>query len=490
MIFSVIKNIEPPNRSRGVDCSTTDENIFEELHIKNNMTSGILPGRPENLTPEQEEKLKEFWHVILQISGVLGGSSPASEKGQSVAKSDVASSKKPRKKRISLFRKSKDEDGEATPLPNVNETDDKFGQMKVFNEAMANMTPEDLRKTFWSMVKHDNPDALLLRFLRARRWDIEKALVMMVSAMRWRLTEVHVDDDIVFNGELKALEQISGTDAAEKKLAQDFLDQIRMGKTFLHGTDKNGRPLCIVRVRYHKTGEQSEESLERFTVYVIETARMLLAPPVDTASVLFDMTGFSMANMDYVPVKFMIKCFEANYPECLGVVLVHKAPWVFQGIWKIIRGWLDPVVASKVVFTNTVEEMEEHISRSQIIKELGGDEDWEYKYIEPVLGENDKMKDTETRNKLLQEREKIVKKFEQVTLEWLHAKGPDSSDINSRRQDIAGSLRTDYWNLDPYVRAKSFYDRTNVINPGGEIQFYPPKSVTAESKNPEAVVQT
>ena len=34
---------------------------------------------------------------------------------------------------------------------------------------------------------------------------------------------------------------------------------------------------------------------------------------------------------DYAPVKFMIKCFEANYPECLGAVLVHKAPWVFQG---------------------------------------------------------------------------------------------------------------------------------------------------------------
>lgn len=56
------------------------------------------------------------------------------------------------------------------------------------------------------------------------------------------------------------------------------------------------------------------------------------------------MTGFSIANMvrgpfladcadhqDYGPVKFMIKCFEANYPESLGAVLVHKAPWVFQG---------------------------------------------------------------------------------------------------------------------------------------------------------------
>jgi hypothetical protein len=53
---------------------------------------------------------------------------------------------------------------------------------------------------------------------------------------------------------------------------------------------------------------------------------------MQTQCIVFDMTGFSMANMDYTPVKFMIKCFEANYPESLGAVLVHKAPWLFQGM--------------------------------------------------------------------------------------------------------------------------------------------------------------
>lgn len=43
------------------------------------------------------------------------------------------------------------------------------------------------------------------------------------------------------------------------------------------------------------------------------------------------MSNFTLANMDYTPVKFIIKCFEANYPESLGAVLVYKAPWVFQG---------------------------------------------------------------------------------------------------------------------------------------------------------------
>ena len=32
----------------------------------------------------------------------------------------------------------------------------------------------------------------------------------------------------------------------------------------------------------------------------------------------------------------MIKCFEANYPECLGAVLVHKSPWLFQGMFGVL----------------------------------------------------------------------------------------------------------------------------------------------------------
>jgi len=63
----------------------------------------------------------------------------------------------------------------------------------------------------------------------------------------------------------------------------DFMTQLRMGKSFLHGWDKAGRPICHVRVKLHKAGEQSEESLERYTVYIMETARLMLSSQVDTA---------------------------------------------------------------------------------------------------------------------------------------------------------------------------------------------------------------
>ncbi|TGO43242.1 hypothetical protein BHYA_0002g00470 [Botrytis hyacinthi] len=458
----------------------------QEYYEYYKMTGETLPGRPGTLTAHEEEKLREFWVATLQVFGVLdpqadtNGTSGDSEVSNGVAKSDTSAPEKPKKKRFSaLRRKNKDEDAASTKstsaasrISNASDADDKYGQTKEFHDALASLPPASIRAAFWSMVKYDHPDALLLRFLRARKWDVDKALVMMISTMRWRASDMHVDDDIMKNGELAAVEDEKSTNAEKKRHAEGFLMQMRSGKSFLHGVDKAGRPMCFVRARLHKQGEQSEESLERYTVFIIESARMLLEPPVDTACVVFDMTGFSLANMDYGPVKFMIKCFEANYPESLGVVLVHRAPWVFQGIWKIIRGWLDPVVASKVQFTNNVEEMSEFVPRSQILAELGGDENWEYKFVEPVPGENDLLKDTATRDKLLKERENIVDAYEKATLEWINSEGK-TPEIKTRRTALAKELRDDYWKLDPYVRAKSLYDRTGVINPGGKLDFYP-----------------
>lgn len=250
--------------------------------------------------------MREMWAMTLKVFGVEslaeetnGSGAPATAPASEAPSEKEGKKEKEKKKsRLNVFRRNKGEkgadtesitSGASTPSDisslSISAEHDKYGQTAEFKAAVANTPPEELRRAFWSMVKHDHPDALLLRFLRARKWDVEKALVMMVSTMHWRLEEQHVDDDIVKNGELAAL-NTKGDDAKAKKNADDFLTQLRLGKSYLHGLDNEGRPMCFVRVRLHKAGEQSEESLERFTVYTIETARMLLRNPIDTAASL------------------------------------------------------------------------------------------------------------------------------------------------------------------------------------------------------------
>lgn len=44
--------------------------------------------------------------------------------------------------------------------------------------------------------------------------------------------------------------------------------------------------------------------------------------------------------------------------------------------------------------------------------------------------------------------------------------------LQSKRTELAQQLRTGYWQLDPYLRAKTLYDRLGIIREGGKIQFY------------------
>jgi len=265
---------------------------------------------------------------------------------------------------------------------------------------------------------------------------------------------------------------------------EDFLKQMRLGKSFLHGLDIHERPICVVRTRLHHSSDQQPEAIERFTVWEMETARLMLQGKVDTACVLFDMTGFSLSNMDYPPVKFLIRAFEAHYPESLGVCLVHKAPWIFQGIWNIIKGWLDPVVASKIHFTRSVADLEKFIPRSQIIKELEGEEQWEYKYVEAVPGENDIMLDTDARDKIEEERGGMVERFEEATRRWIAGEN-----MAPERDAIASELNENYWRLDPYIRARTFYDRLGEIGERGGFIYQKGEKAKVEESTPAGEVK-
>lgn len=149
---------------------------------------------------------------------------------------------------------------------------------------------------------------------------------------------------------------------------------------------------------------------------------------------------------------------------------------------------MDPDIAAKVQFTNSVSDLEKFISRDQIVKELGGSEQWEYKYIEPSENENAAMKDTTTRDALIRERQQIGEEFMTSTSEWIEsAKSKDKSKVQSaasQRTYLAERLRVNYWKLDPYVRARLCLDRMGVIRKDGKVNFYPKEDEIEETKEP------
>lgn len=136
-------------------------------------------------------------------------------------------------------------------------------------------------------------------------------------------------------------------------------------------------------------------------------------------------------------------------------------------------------MAAKIQFTKTAEQLEEFIPRNHIPKDLGGDEEFTYEYIEPDPNENAQMEDTAKRDELLAVRDSIILNFHDATLSWMSAARKNDvekcAEAKKRRGELVTQLFDAYWKLDPYLRARCLYDRQGVIKPNGKIDFYPSK---------------
>ena len=85
-------------------------------------------------------------------------------------------------------------------------------------QVILNMVP------FWPYFL----DSLLLRFVRARKWNVVNALNMLFKAFKWRL-----DEDI-------PAVKYSSDDKLDSQYPK-FFEQLESGKFYINGTDKEGR---------------------------------------------------------------------------------------------------------------------------------------------------------------------------------------------------------------------------------------------------------
>ncbi|KZZ97045.1 Cellular retinaldehyde-binding/triple function [Ascosphaera apis ARSEF 7405] len=447
------------------------------------MSGEIPPGHLGNLTPEQEQKLLQLWEMLLKIFNEPVGDGQFGMRKASTASS--VTTPKETKKKSRWWGGSSSSTKVDTPSDSTSsfaglEGDDKWGMNKEFHNALQKYTPQQLQEAFYHYCKNEHPDVTALRFLRARKWDVNKAFVMLVSTLQFRLGMYKIDSDILRRGEGGYLEDSKSSDPQIKKTGTDFINLLSLGHSFIHGTDKKNRPVCYIRVKLHKIGAYAQSSVEKYVIWMIETARLMMGPNIETAAIVFDLTGFGLSNMDYTAVKFIIQCFEANYPESLGVVLVHKAPWIFSSAWALIKGWLDPVVASKIHFTKTDQDLLEYISQDKLLKDLGGNDANDYKYTPVVEGENKLMDDKASAQAATEKRRKLCLEYESLTRKWIETNKTEKEKdeaLVKERQELGGKVVLSYWDTDPYVRARTVYDRLHLVKRPDEQAVLPDSKI-------------
>uniref|UniRef100_I3J5Q3 SEC14 like lipid binding 1 n=1 Tax=Oreochromis niloticus TaxID=8128 RepID=I3J5Q3_ORENI len=192
-----------------------------------------------------------------------------------------------------------------------------------------------LRKWLQETHKGKIPkDEHILRFLRARDFNMDKAREILCQSLTWR--KQHQVDYL--------LETWSSP-----QVLQDYYTG------GWHHHDKDGRPLYILRLGQMDTKglvrALGEESLLRHVLSINEEGlrrceenTKVFGRPISCWTCLVDLEGLNMRHLWRPGVKALLRIIEvveANYPETLGRLLILRAPRVFPVLWTLVSPFID-----------------------------------------------------------------------------------------------------------------------------------------------------
>ncbi|GMM37844.1 phosphatidylinositol/phosphatidylcholine transfer protein [Saccharomycopsis crataegensis] len=186
-------------------------------------------------------------------------------------------------------------------------------------------------------------EATLLRFLRARKFDVAKAKLMFEECEKWRKE----------NGVDTILEDFHYT---EKTTVAKFYPQ------YYHKTDKDGRPIYIEELgsvnitEMYKitTQERMIKNLiweyESFANHRLPACSRKAGHLVETSCTILDLKGISITSASQVLsyVREASYIGQNYYPERMGKFFLINAPFGFSTAFRLFKPFLDPVTVNKI----------------------------------------------------------------------------------------------------------------------------------------------
>ncbi|XP_055041247.1 SEC14-like protein 1 [Misgurnus anguillicaudatus] len=243
-----------------------------------------------------------------------------------------------------------------------------LGKLTPFQESCLIRLRQWLQETHKGKIPKDQH---VLRFLRSRDFNIDKAKEALCQTLTWR--KQHQMDFLLDTWQ-------------RPHLLQDYYTG------GWHHHDKDGRPLYILRLGQMDTKglvrALGEETLLRHVLSINEEGlrcceenTKIFGKPISSWTCLVDLEGLNMRHLWRPGIKALLRIIEvvgANYPETLGCLLILRAPRVFPVLWTLVSPFIDENTRKKfLIYAGNDYQgpggLVDYINKDFIPDFLGGD---------------------------------------------------------------------------------------------------------------------